>query len=43
MDKIIKSITIDSDIWSRAKAKAKKENRNFSNLVEWLIIKWLEE
>lgn len=39
--KIIKSITIDSDVSKSIEKQAKKEGRNFSNMIEWIVRKYL--
>ena len=43
MTKTARGITIDDTIWERVKAQAIKEHRPVSNLVEFVLIKYLED
>lgn len=37
MAKVIKSITIDPEVFNEGRSQAKKERRSFSSLVEMLV------
>ena len=42
MEKKAKSITINKDLETQISEQAKKENRNFSNMLETMAIYYLE-
>lgn len=39
----IKSISIDEDVDKDIEAQAVKEGRNYSNMVEWMAKKYIED
>jgi hypothetical protein len=43
MGKTARGITIDDGVWAKIKDLAIKENRPISNLVETILIKYLNE
>jgi len=43
MTKKARGITINDELWERAKVQAEKENRTLSNFVETIIKLYLEE
>lgn len=43
MTKTARGITIDDTVWEKVKQQAIKEHRNVSNLIEFVLIKYLEE
>jgi hypothetical protein len=43
MTKTIKSITVDDEIWEKAKIQADKENRTLSNFIATILKSYLEE
>lgn len=43
MTKTIKSITVDDEIWEKAKIQADKENRTLSNFIATILKTYLEE
>lgn len=43
MTKTIKSITVDDEIWEKAKIQADKENRTLSNFIATILKKYLEQ
>lgn len=42
MTKTIKSITVDDEIWEKAKIQADKENRTLSNFIATILKTYLE-
>jgi len=43
MTKTVKAITVTDEVWGRIKKQAKKENRNISNFIETVLMKYLEQ
>jgi len=43
MTKTIKSITVDDDIWEKAKIQAEKENRTLSNFIATILKTYLDK
>lgn len=40
--KVTKTATIDEEVYTKVIAQAKAENRNYSNMIEWMAKKYLE-
>ena len=43
MKKIIKSITVDDELWEKAQIQANKESRNLSNFISAVLKIYLKE